>query len=458
MSAVTAPVQTPPQPEIDAPRTLAEAPPTPELPPGPGYPRPLQTLGWVRRPFAFMERCHERYGDMFTLRIAQEGTWVFLAHPDYVKQVFTAAPTVLHAGEGNRILGPVLGSSSVLLLDEKPHMRERKLLLPPFHGERMQRYGDLMAEIARDEIDSWPTGEPLALWPRMQDVTLEVIMRAVFGVEDVGRLAALRAELTTMLKRLSTPTTMAMLATLGPERMKSANRITRVLEPVDKLIYEELDRRRAADDLADREDILSLLLQARYEDGSPMEDKALRDELMTLLVAGHETTATSLAWAVERLVRHPDKWEKLRADDESGTYADAVTKETLRLRPVLPIVVRRLTQDWEVGGRVLPKGATVAPCIHLIHRREDVYPDPRAFRPERFLERPAGTYTWIPFGGGVRRCLGASFAQFEMKVVLRELAARTTLRAVAPEPERVSRRAITLTPSEGATVIVERAA
>jgi cytochrome P450 len=457
MSATTAPVLNPPVVhDLDAPARPAEAR-TPELPPGPSYPRAVQTLGWVRRPFSFMERCHERYGDMFTLRIAQEGTWVFLAHPDYVKQVFTGDPTVLHAGEGNAVLGPILGNSSVLLLDEKPHMRERKLLLPPFHGERMQRYGELMAEIAAAEIDRWPTGETLPLWPRMQDITLEVIMRAVFGVNDASRLDALRSELQSMLKRLATPSTMALLALLGPERMRSVNRITRVLEPVDRLINEEIDRRRDASDLEEREDILSLLLQARYEDGTPMGNAELRDELMTLLLAGHETTATSLAWAVERLVRHPEQLERLR-EDSTGDYADAVIKETLRLRPVLPIVVRKLKQDWEVGGRLLPKGATVAPCIHLIHRREDVYPDPRAFRPERFLERPAGTYTWIPFGGGVRRCLGASFAQFEMKVVLRELVARTTLTATRPESERVSRRAITLTPSRGAQVVVERAA
>jgi cytochrome P450 len=234
------------------------------------------------------------------------------------------------------------------------------------------------------------------------------------------------------------------------------NRITRVLAPVDEMIHEEIDRRRDEPNLAERDDILSLLLQARHEDGSPMSNSELRDELMTLLIAGHETTATALAWAVERLVRHPDKLERLRSGDDE--YTDAVAKETLRLRPVLPIVVRKLTEDWEVGGRLLPKGATVAPCIHLIHRREDVYPDPRAFRPERFLERPAGTYTWIPFGGGVRRCLGASFALFEMQVVLRELVARTALRPVRPESERVSRRAITLTPGRGAEVLVERAA
>jgi cytochrome P450 len=404
----------------------------------------------------FMERCHARYGDMFTLRIAQEGTWVFLAHPDLVKQVFTGDPRILHAGEGNRVLGPILGDHSVLLLDEKPHMRERKLLLPPFHGERMQRYGELMAEITNEEIDTWPTGEPLPLWPRMQDITLEVIMRAVFGVRERQRLDALRSQIQTMLRRIATPSTMALLAMLGPDRMRGVNRITRVLEPVDKLLYEEIDRRRGEQDLEEREDILSLLLQARYEDGSPMSDVELRDELMTLLLAGHETTATALAWAIERLVRHPDKLVRLQSGDEE--YIDATIKETLRLRPVLPIVVRRLTEPWEIGGHLLPEGATVAPCIHLIHRREDIYPDPRAFRPERFLESPAGTYTWIPFGGGVRRCLGAAFAQFEMKVVLREVAARTTLRPATPEPERVTRRAITLTPNNGAKVVVERAA
>ncbi len=427
------------------------------LPPGPRAPRTVQTMAWITRPLPFMRRCHARYGDVFTIRIAQEGTWVFLAHPDLVKQVFTGDPQVLHAGEANFILGPIVGERSVLLLDEAPHMRERKLLLPPFHGERMQRYGELMTEIAEAEIARWPLGEPLALWPRMQAVTLEIIMRTVFGIREGGRLDELRRVLRHMLERTASKRFMASVAMLGPERIRRLSAFRSAMDPVDELLLDEIRRRRADPDVAERDDILSLLVQSRHEDGEPMSDHELRDELMTLLVAGHETTATSLAWALERLVRHPEKLERLRGEadgpDGDGEYLDAVVKETLRLRPVLPIVVRRLTEPMEIGGHRIPAGASLAPCIYLIHRREDIYPDPDAFRPERFLEQPAGTYTWIPFGGGVRRCLGASFAQFEMKRVLAAVAGRLDLRPADAEDERVARRAITLTPSAGARVV-----
>jgi cytochrome P450 family 135 len=247
------------------------------------------------------------------------------------------------------------------------------------------------------------------------------------------------------------------LATVGPERMSRMRYFQRELDPVNDLLLDEIRRRREAVDLAERDDVLSLLLQARHEDGRPMSDAELRDELMTLLAAGHETTATALAWAIERLVRHPDKLARLAEEAAAGEdeYADAVVKETLRLRPVLPIVVRRLQEPMEIGGHLLPAGASAAPCIYLMHRRPDVYPEPERFRPERFLERPAGTYTWIPFGGGVRRCLGASFALFEMKTVLSTLVTRMRLRPAQPASERVTRRAITLTPARGAEVLVE---
>ncbi len=432
---------------------------TAALPPGPRYPRALQTLGWGTRPMPFMERCQERYGDIFTMRIAQEGTWVFLAHPDMLRDVFKGDPRVLHAGEGNVILLPVLGHNSVLLLDDERHMRQRKLLLPPFHGERMQSYGAVMREVAEREIDRWPTDQPFELWPRMQAVTLEVIMRAVFGVEEGRRLDELRAALGHLVSFTTRKTTMLVAALLGPRRIERLGLLRDELGPVDSLLFDEIRSRRDASDLAERDDILSLLLQARHEDGEPMSDQELRDELMTLLVAGHETTATSLAWAIERLVRHPDKLERLRAEVRDGgeEYADAVAKETLRLRPVLPIVVRRLTEDMEIGGHLLPAGASVTPCIHLIHRRPDVYPEPRAFRPERFLEQPAGTYTWIPFGGGVRRCIGASFALFEMRQVLSAIVDRVDLRPAQPAGERVSRRAITLTPGRGTEVVAQPA-
>jgi len=420
----------------------------------------------------FMELCHERYGDIFSMKIAHEGTWVMLAHPDMVKQVFTGDPSVFHAGEGNVILRPLVGSNSVLQLDDAPHMAQRKLLLPPFHGERMQRYGDLLTEIADGEIDGWPTGAPFSLWPRMQAITLEVILRAVFGLEEGERLEALRTRLRGLLEASTSTATMALLAFLGPERVTRLPMFRRELDPVDELIYAEIRERRQDPAVAEREDILSLLVQARHEGGEPMSDEELRDELVTLLVAGHETTATSLAWSIERLVRHPHKLERLREEVVAGQddYLDAVCKETLRLRPVLPVVARVLKEEVEIGGYRLPEGVTVTPCIHLIHRRPDIYPEPRRFRPERFLEEEApvlagtttrlrssanaaGTYTWIPFGGGVRRCLGATFALFEMKQVLSSIVSRVQLRPATPDGERVVRRAITLSPARGTEVV-----
>jgi cytochrome P450 len=282
-------------------------------------------------------------------------------------------------------------------------------------------------------------------------------MRTVFGVQEEARRAPLRAALARALEWGSSPSRMAMLAAIGPRRLSRMRLFQRQREPADALIYEEIARRRAAPDLAQRDDILSLLLQARHEDGSPMSDEELRDELMTLLVAGHETTASSLAWAVERLVRHPEMLERLRAEAAGGEdeYVDAVIKETLRLRPILALVVRKLTEPMEIGGWELPAGVTVAPCIYLVQRRPDVYPEPLRFRPERFLEQPAGTYGWFPFGGGVRRCVGASFALFEMRVVLQTLVSRFALRPADPRAERRTRRAITLVPDHGGRVIAE---
>jgi cytochrome P450 len=428
------------------------------LPPGPTTSRPLQTVRWIYRPGPMLEDCRRRYGDMFTLRIAHEGNWVFLADPDAIKQVFTGDPRVLHAGEANVVVLPLLGHHSLLLLDEGAHMSQRKLMLPPFHGERMRGYEQVMTEVAAEEIDSWPAGQPYAVRPAMQRITLEVIIRTVFGVQDPARRERLRATLSRALEWGSDPRRMAMLAALGPQRLARSGLFQRVREPADQLIYDEIRERRGAPDLAERDDVLSMLLQARHEDGSEMSDEQLRDQLMTLLVAGHETTASSLAWAVERLVRNPPVLARLRDEVAAGDdeYVDAVCKETLRLRPILALVLRRLTEPMEIGGRLLPAGANIAPCIYLVHRRPHIYPEPYAFRPERFIEQPAGTYTWIPFGGGVRRCLGASFAQFEMRVVLRELVRRLELRASDERPERVTRRAITLVPDRGGEIVVER--
>jgi cytochrome P450 len=419
---------------------------------------------WFRSAQWMLETCQARFGDMFTLKIANEGTWVMTSNPDAIKQVFTGDPRLLHAGEGNRVLLPVLGPSSVLLLDDGPHLSQRKLMLPAFHGERMQRYGELMASVAAEEIESWPLGAPYKLRPRMQALTLEIILRAVFGVVEGPRVQRLREQLRHLLDILTDPLHGVALMVLGPVRIQRLAAFRREIERVNAPLYEEIAARRGASDLAERDDIMSLLLQATHEDGSPMSDVELRDELLTLLVAGHETTANSLAWAAERLCRHPDKLARLTEEVRAGEngYLQAVIQETLRLRPVISIVIRRLVEPMEIGGRMLPAGVSIAPSIHLVQRRADIYPEPHAFRPERFLEdeggRAPGTYTWIPFGGGVRRCLGAAFAQFEMEVVLRELVLRRTIAPARAASERNYRRAITETPRRDAEVIVGPAA
>jgi cytochrome P450 len=420
-------------------------------------------LIWYRRAQWLLDTCQARFGDMFTLRIANEGEWVITSDPDTIRQVFTGDPRLLHAGAANSILLPVLGPNSVLLLDDAPHLSQRRLMLPAFHGERMQRYGALMDEIAAQEIERWPIGEPYPLRPRMQAMTLEIILRAVFGVTEGPRLEVLRRELRRLLDRSTKPLGGVLLQALGPERMGRFGPFRRELARVNRPIYEEIAERRTADDLAERDDIMSLLLQATHEDGSPMSDDELRDELMTLLVAGHETTANALSWAVERLCRHPEQLGRLAEEVNAGetdVYLKAVVQETLRLRPVISIVLRRLAEPMELGGRLLPAGASIVPSIHLVHHRADVYPQPDEFIPERFLEaeggRAPGTYTWIPFGGGIRRCLGAAFAQFEMETVLRELILRRTVSPSRPASERVYRRAITETPRYDAEVIVGR--
>jgi cytochrome P450 len=430
---------------------------TTTLPPGPRMPAAFQTAIWVRRAQWLLAQCAARFGDVFQLQIAREGTWIVLPNPQHIKQVFTGDPRVFHAGEGNRILLPVLGEHSLLLLDEDAHMEQRKLLLPPLHGQRMQRYGELMSEIAATEIERWPRGEPYPLRPQMQAITLEIILRTVFGLDQGERLEALRIELRRLLDILTRPEMFLFPVLLGPERLAHFGPFKRLHEKVDELVYAEIAERRRAPDLAEREDILSMLLEARHEsDGSAMSDKEIRDELLTLLVAGHETTATALAWAVERLTRHPDKLDRLTEEVQAGQneYLEAVVTETLRLRPVISLVARYLRAPVEIGGYELRAGVTIAPSIYLVHRRSDVYPNPERFEPERFLDGSPGTYTWIPFGGGVRRCIGGSFAHYEMQVVLGELVKRRGLRPARPEAERVFRRAITETPRHDAEVVL----
>jgi cytochrome P450 len=418
-------------------------------------PRVLQSIGWARRPFPLMKRCRERYGEIFTMRILHSGTWVFLCDPDDVKRVFTAPPASMGVALANPLLLPVLGARSVMLLEEPDHMTRRRLMLPPFHRERMGGDVEMMAEVTRSEVRRWPVGEPFELWPRMQAITQEVIMRTVFGPEDPGRLQRIRAALTRLTEALNNPKRLTRLAALGPSWIARSRGFRGAMEPVEEALLGEVDKRRREGD-GGRRDIVSMLLEARYEDGSPLSEKELRDELLTLLTDG--PTSSSLAWAFERLLRHPDKLARLQEEVEAGestAYMDAVVQETLRLCPPVPVVARRLLEPMELGGYLLPAGTTVAPCVYLIHRDERFYPRPRSFVPERFLERPPGTYTWIPFGGGVRRCLAASYAELEMKRVLRTVLAEVDLHPVGGDSERVTRSAISFSPDKRARVVAE---
>ena len=430
------------------------------LPPRPDLSRLMMGVGFMVTPTRFLDACHARCGDWFTLRPARDRVLVVTADPAAVKQVFTGRPDLLHAGEGNVVLAPILGSGSTLLLDGAEHLRHRRLLLPPFHGERMRGYETLMAEVAERHVAAWPRRRRFAVLPSMQSITLEVIMRAVFGVDDRDRRELIGAPLRRLLDMVGSRRRVLLLA-LTAERTGPRSpwaRFAAARDEADALLYDEIRARRADPDGASGDDIFSLLLAARDEDGNALTDSELRDELMTLLVAGHETTATALAWALECLVRRPSVLDRLIDEERagSGNYLDAVIKETLRLRPVVPAVVRRLQAPMEIGGWQLPAGVHIAPSIYLLHRRPDLYPDPLAFRPERFLgPDPPGTYEWIPFGGGVRRCLGASFALFEMKVVLRTVLRSARLRSTPRRrAEGVTRRAITFAPSRGARIAV----
>ena len=424
-----------------------------QLPPGPRLPVALQMLGFWKRPASSLERLRQRYGKRITVRLPFQPPFVMLSDPDDIKELFTAPPDVIHPGEGARILEPIVGSYSVILLDEDAHMEQRRLLLPAFHGERMQRLVGLMAELADQEIASWPTEEPVKLHPRLQRLTLEIILRAVFGLKQGSQLDRLRDLLTEVLAFSENPLSVIPGAWRFAGWLGPLKRFDELIAQTDELIFRLIDERRE-DGAEQREDVLAMLLGARHEDDSPMSDQEIRDELMTALVAGHETTASQLAWALERLAREPHIVERLRTDD-SEDYLTATVHEILRLRPVLPNAEPRLTkQPVTIGGQPYPAGVALLASAHLVHHDPDIYPEPFAFKPERFLGETPGTYTWIPFGGGRRRCLGASFALQEMKVVLRAVVERLELAPVSRRPERTARRSITFSPGGGASVIL----
>ena len=434
-----------------------------ELPPGPRTSGLIQIAQWAFRPVPFMLRCAEAYGDAFTTHIMGPTPVIFFSDPATIRQVFSGDPGYLLAGKANsRVFRWLLGPNSLLLLDGPRHKRERKLLAPPFRGERMRVYGEIMSEITDRSIDAWPVETPFPVQSCMQEITLDIILRAVFGVYDDARLSPLRALMIEYLGVMVGRNLLLALASWG--------RLTRLQRDIDRLIYDEI-RRCRAEAQEGRTDIMAMLVAARDEDGRCMSDEEIRDEMVTMLLAGHETTATSLAWVMHRLMQNPDVLATARAEVASVigegplspgptaeqiaqlSYLDAVIKETARLDPVIPVTVRILETDMRIGGYDLPAGSVAAPCIYLTHRRPGIWPDPEQFNPERFIGRRADPYTFFPFGGGTRYCIGAAFATYEMKIVLARVLSRVKLRPNPRHTVRMVRRGITFAPSGGTPVI-----
>ncbi len=414
-------------------------------------------VGYAVDPIGYIRWFARHTGPVTAPKFPGFGLIVSIADPELVRQVFTGDPAIFHSGESSRpVLEPTVGLNSVLTLDEGPHLRQRKLLLPPFHGENVRGWESTIRSIAERDIVRWPVGRPFALHDRTREITLEVILRAVFGVREQDRFDRARTLVKNFANRAH-PITMFSFARrdLGP--LSPWARFKRARGALDDFVYEEIERRRAQPDLEHRSDVLSLLLRATDEDGQPMTQQELRDELVTVLGAGHETTATAIAWAFVLLLHNPDVLDRLtRSLADGDDYLDATIKETLRMRPVVTDVGRKLTREIELGGYRIPAGALVMPGIVGIHFREDLYPSPDAFRPERFLGQAPDNYAWIPFGGGVRRCIGASFAQFEMRVIIRAILEHARLRAVGRRPERSKLRNVTAAPARGCRVVLER--
>ena len=437
----------------------------PPLTPGPGT---IETFNFVRNPFKFMDDCARRFGDWFTVRVPGVSPFIFTSDPAAIREVFLGDPELLHAGKANRPLGAFMGEKSVLFLDGATHLHERRLILPAFQGERMRAYGGMMREIAREAFAQFPIGEAFPIHPRMRSITFDVIMRAVFGLDDSADAMRLKDALRRFFDvstgrfgaLLQLP---AMQIDLGP--WSPWGRLMRINREVEALLFAEFERRRE-ENRSGREDILSMLLLARDETGAPMSDRVLRDEMMTLILAGHETTAASLAWTINRLVSNPEVMETAKSevakaapdsDPNSHKYLDAVINETMRLDTVVPNVGREVQAPMKLAGRDLPKGVVLAPCIYLTHRRADLWPDPEKFNPARFLDARPNPYAFFPFGGGRRRCIGAAFATYQMKVVLAELL-RTVELAPAPGfTAKPIRSSIALAPSEGMPIRVTRA-
>ena len=424
--------------------------------------RKRQVLRFNQRQIEFVFKARREYGEIFRTRIVIPGDPVVTSHPDHVRSLFTAKPELAPSLTAESPLRPIVGPNSVLTANGTRHLRQRKLLLPPFHGEAIARYTQMIADAAEREIDTWPVGEPFPLAPRMQAITLDVIMAGIFGIEGVPERGTPERTLRTVTRQMTALSSkpvaqVSQYFNLGRE--EPVGLMKRALGLLDRPTYQIIRRRRAEGDLGERRDILSMLMAAQTEDGELLSDRELRDELLSLVLAGHETTANQLAWAWERLVRNPQAHDRLRdavrSDTDTEENVEAVIVEAMRSRPVIPIIGRRVSVPWRLGEYGVPAGTPVSMSILLVHHREDLYPEPFAFRPERWLggQKP-GTYEWIPFGGGTRRCLGAALAMAEQRVVLTAMARRVDLEAAEPEPERALHRNVTMIPGRGARVVV----
>jgi cytochrome P450 len=448
--------EAPPSEAGPRPDGVGDLRPVPEI----GLPPALQTLRFSVRQLEFVSRARRELGEVFRMRAMDSDHPVVTTHPDHVRSLFTAKPEQAPSLTGESPLRPIVGPNSVLTATGPRHMRQRKLLLPAFHGEAVQRYVAMIADATEREIGKWPVGEPFALAPRMQAITLDVIMAGIFGIEGRPAPGTPEHRLRQVIRRLvwlsmRPVSQLAELLNIGQDEPRGLLRPAMAM--LDRATYAVIAARRAAD-LEGRNDILSMLLQARDEDGEPLSDLELRDELLTLVLAGHETTANSLAWAFERLVRTPAAYDLLRdavrSDERREEVVEATIHEAMRNRPVIPVIGRRVTVPWQLGEFGVDAGLPVLISIALLHHREDLYPDPFAFRPERFLGHKPGTYEWIPFGGGIRRCLGATLAMAEQRVVLEAVARRTDLAAADPAPEKVLHRNVTMIPALGARVVL----
>jgi cytochrome P450 family 135 len=428
-----------------------------ELPPGPGAPRAIQTLQWMYRPIPFMERCRRRYGRIFTTRLGPAGEVVMIADPEAAKEVLTADPELFRAGDTNGIFSDVVGAHSILVLDGSEHMQHRRILLPVV-GRHVHRYGELIAEIARRRVATWVPGSEIRLLAEMEAISFEVIMRLALGSDgESERERQLRTLVPQMMDRCESPFTLIPWFRHRMGGVTPYARLMKFIEGIDEIIYAAVEERRADPMVEFRDDALSLLVRATYEDGAPLEDEIVRDEVLTLLMAGYETTTAGLTWSLERLLRAPEKKDRLISELEAGdeTYLRAVVKETLRRRPVIPIAARKALAPIELLGYTIPAGSVLIVAIYLIHSDPEIHPDPLEFRPERFLDNQNDP-AWMPFGGGVRRCLGASLAQYEMAVVLRTVLEEAELKVTNASPEPVARRRFTFSPGRQGRATVVR--